>query len=71
MTYVKEQAPLKYAWRLARNGYAALIFDSRYRDKLHLRPDTPHLDFYDIPVAIDLAVTSISDWFARHLGTGK
>lgn len=31
---------------------------------------TPHLDFYDIP-AIDPAVTSISDWFARHLGTGK
>jgi hypothetical protein len=37
-------------------------------DKLHLRPDTPHLDFYDQPAAIDPAVTAITDWFARHLG---
>jgi fermentation-respiration switch protein FrsA (DUF1100 family) len=39
-------------------------------DKLHLRPDTPHLDFYDKPAAIDPAVISITDWFARHLGPG-
>lgn len=39
-------------------------------DKLHLRPDTPHLDFYDNPAAIDPAVTSVTDWFARHLGPG-
>lgn len=31
MTFVKEQAPLQYARRLARNGYTALIFDPRYR----------------------------------------
>jgi fermentation-respiration switch protein FrsA (DUF1100 family) len=37
-------------------------------DKLHLRPDTPHLAFYDDPAAIDPAVVSITDWFARHLG---
>lgn len=29
-TYVKEQSPLQYAWRMARNGYTALIFDARY-----------------------------------------
>ncbi len=40
------------------------------QDKLHLRPDTPHLDFYDNPAAIDSAVTSVTDWFARHLGPG-
>jgi fermentation-respiration switch protein FrsA (DUF1100 family) len=40
------------------------------QDKLHLRPDTPHLDFYDNPAAIDPAVTSVTDWFARHLGPG-
>jgi uncharacterized protein len=39
-------------------------------DKLHLRPDTPHLAFYDNPAAIDPAATSITDWFARHLGPG-
>ncbi|MEC3956842.1 alpha/beta fold hydrolase [Nocardia sp. CDC153] len=39
-------------------------------DKLHLRPDTPHLSFYDVPEAIDPAVTQITDWFARHLGPG-
>jgi fermentation-respiration switch protein FrsA (DUF1100 family) len=39
-------------------------------DKLHLRPDTPHLAFYDVPSAIDPAVTQIIDWFARHLGPG-
>lgn len=37
-------------------------------DKLHLRPSTPHLDFYDQPAAIDPAVTAITDWFSRHLG---
>lgn len=36
-------------------------------DKLHLRPNTPHLDFYDVPSAIDPAVTDITGWFARHL----
>jgi fermentation-respiration switch protein FrsA (DUF1100 family) len=40
------------------------------QDKLHLRPDTPHLSFYDDPVAIDSTVIEITDWFARHLGTG-
>jgi hypothetical protein len=39
-------------------------------DKLHLRPDTPHLAFYDSPAAIDPTVISITDWFARHLGPG-
>ncbi|MCO6005401.1 alpha/beta hydrolase [Actinoallomurus purpureus] len=39
-------------------------------DKLHLRPDTPHLSFYDDPAAIDPTVTSLTDWFARHLGPG-
>lgn len=30
VAFVKEQAPLQYASRLAREGYAALIFDPRY-----------------------------------------
>jgi fermentation-respiration switch protein FrsA (DUF1100 family) len=41
------------------------------QDKLHLRPDTPHLDFYDNPAVIDSAVTSVTDWYARHLGPGS
>lgn len=36
-------------------------------DKLHLRPDTPHLSFYDVPAAIDPAVSDLTDWFTRHL----
>lgn len=40
------------------------------RNKPHLRPDTPHLSFYDDPGAIDPAVTDLTDWFARHLGPG-
>jgi fermentation-respiration switch protein FrsA (DUF1100 family) len=40
------------------------------REKMHLRPDTPHMDFYDKPAAIEPAVSSITDWFARHLGPG-
>lgn len=40
------------------------------QDKLHLRPDTPHLTFYDDPAAIDPTVTSVTDWLARHLGPG-
>jgi hypothetical protein len=38
------------------------------QDKLHLHPDSPHLEFYDNPAVIDSAVTSVTDWFARHLG---
>jgi uncharacterized protein len=38
------------------------------QDKLHLHPDSPHLEFYDNPDVIDSAVTSVTDWFARHLG---
>ena len=38
--------------------------------KLHLRPETPHLAFYDDPTAIDPTVTGITDWLARHLGPG-
>jgi hypothetical protein len=40
------------------------------QEKLHLRPDTPHLDCYDNPAAVGSAVTSVTDWFARHLGPG-
>ncbi|MGW5318856.1 alpha/beta hydrolase [Nocardia thailandica] len=39
-------------------------------DKLHLRPATPHLAFYDDPAAIAATVTRVTDWFARHLGPG-
>jgi dienelactone hydrolase len=31
MTYCKEQVPTEYATRLAQTGYAALVFDPRYR----------------------------------------
>jgi alpha/beta superfamily hydrolase len=31
MTFQKEQAPLQYAYRLAKLGYSSLIFDTRYR----------------------------------------
>ena len=31
MTYCKEQVPTEYASRLAEMGYAALVFDPRYR----------------------------------------
>ncbi|MFE3193993.1 alpha/beta hydrolase [Nocardia sp. NPDC059240] len=37
-------------------------------DKLHLRPETPHLAFYDVPEAIDPAIIQITGWFSRHLG---
>ncbi|WP_433435456.1 alpha/beta hydrolase [Nonomuraea sp. CA-141351] len=37
-------------------------------DKVHLRPDTPHLAFYDDPTAIATATGQIVDWFDRHLG---
>ncbi|KAB8194303.1 alpha/beta fold hydrolase [Nonomuraea phyllanthi] len=38
-------------------------------DKLHLRPDTPHLAFYDDPTVIAATTNQITDWFARHLGS--
>ena len=33
-------------------------------------PDQARRHFYDNPAAIDPAVTSVTDWFARHLGPG-
>lgn len=55
-TFVKEQAPANYAWRLAERGYAALAFDPRGRGESGGEPadlESPSKKVADIRAAVD------------------
>lgn len=55
MTFQKEQAPTQYAHRLAELGYAALVFDTRYRGESGGEPrcyEDPHAKVQDLRAAI-------------------
>ena len=56
MTYQKEQAPSEYAQRFAQKGYAALVFDPRYRGESSGEPrafENPNAKVEDIHAAVD------------------
>lgn len=56
MTYQKEQAPTEYAKRLAEKGYAALVFDPRYRGESSGEPrafENPQAKVEDIHAAVE------------------
>ncbi|QRM47225.1 hypothetical protein [Rhizobium sp. BG4] len=53
--FVKEQSPMEYATRLARDGFAALIFDPRFSGESSGEPrryESPHAKIADINAAI-------------------
>ena len=55
MTYCKEQVPTEYASRLAEMGYAALVFDPRYRGESAGEPrcwENPAAKVADISSAV-------------------
>ncbi len=54
--FVKEQAPMQYATRLARDGYATLIFDPRYSGESGGQPrrlESPKAKIEDVKAALD------------------
>ena len=54
--FVKEQAPMQYATRLARDGYAVLIFDPRYGGESSGTPrrlESPSAKIIDTVAALD------------------
>ena len=56
MTFVKEQAPTEYARRLAEAGYAALVFDPRFRGESGGAPrnlESPMAKVDDVRAAVD------------------
>jgi uncharacterized protein len=56
MTFQKEQAPTEYAKRLAAKGYAALVFDARYRGESGGEPrayENPQAKVEDIYSAVE------------------
>lgn len=56
MTFVKEQAPTRYAERLSRLGFTALIFDARFRGESAGEPrnfESPQARGEDLRAAID------------------
>src|SRR3954467_5851852 len=60
MTFVKEHAPVQYARRLADNGYAALIFDPRYRGESGGEPrclEDPVAKVEDLRAAVSFLAT--------------
>lgn len=60
MTYVKEQAPTNYAIRLAQRGFAALVFDCRYRGESGGEPrayENPLHKVADIRAAVEFLAT--------------
>lgn len=53
---IKEQSPLQYATRLAREGYVTLIFDPRYSGESGGEPrrlESPNAKIQDVQAAID------------------
>lgn len=60
MTFQKEQAPTEYARRLAEMGFAALVFDPRYRGESSGEPrcwENPMAKVEDVSSAVDFLVT--------------
>ena len=58
--FVKEQAPMHYATRLARDGYAVVIFDPRYSGESEGSPrrlESPSAKILDTVAAVDWLVT--------------
>lgn len=56
MTFVKEQAPSAYAERLAKAGFAALVFDPRFRGESEGEPrnlESPMAKVEDLIAAVD------------------
>lgn len=60
MTFQKEQVPTEYAGRLAKMGFAALVFDPRYRGESGGEPrcwENPMAKVEEVSSAVDFLVT--------------
>lgn len=66
MTFQKEQAPTEYARRLAKAGFAALVFDPRYRGESSGEPRC-----WENPAAKVEDVRSAVSFLAAHPVTGS
>lgn len=73
MTFQKEQAPTEYAKRLAQKGYAALVFDPRYRGESSGEPralEHPQAKVEDINNAVAFMATQSGIDRERIFGLG-
>ena len=64
--FVKEQAPMQYATRLARDGYAVLIFDPRYSGESEGTPRR-----LESPSAKIIDTISALDWLTAQPGVDR
>ncbi|WP_239490969.1 alpha/beta hydrolase [Luteitalea sp. TBR-22] len=73
MTFQKEQAPTAYAWRLAAAGFAALVFDPRFRGESGGQPrcwEDPVAKVEDVRSAVSFLATQPSTMAGRVAGLG-